>query len=161
MTNGLETDHVLKREATVTCPLEKVFDFFSKAENLETLTPPWLRVRIETPEPIQMRQGATIAYRLYVRGVPLRWLTGIEIWRPPYEFVDVQVRGPYKLWRHIHRFVECDGGTRIVDIVRYALPFGLLGRLAHRLQVARDLANIFDYREQRVGVLLSAPSPKG
>ena len=161
MTNGLEADHVLKREATVSCPLEKVFDFFSKAENLETLTPPWLRFRIETPQPIQMRQGATIAYRLHVRGVPLRWLTEIEIWRPPYEFVDVQVKGPYKLWRHIHRFVECDGGTRIVDIVRYALPFGPLGRLAHRLQVARDLANIFDYREQRVGVLLSGPSPKG
>ena len=118
MRNAFEADHVLHREATVSCSLEKVFDFFSRAESLETLTPPWLRFRIETPQPIQMRQGATIAYRLHVRGVPLRWLTEIEIWRPPYEFVDVQVKGPYKLWRHIHRFVECDGGTRIVDIVR-------------------------------------------
>ena len=161
MTSGVDADYVLKREVTVTCPVEKVFEFFSKAENLETLTPPWLRFQIETPQPIQMRQGATIAYRLHVRGVPLRWLTEIEIWRPPYEFVDVQVKGPYKLWRHTHSFVECDGGTRIVDIVRYALPFGLLGRWAHRLRVGRDLADIFDYREQRVRVVLSGVSCKG
>jgi ligand-binding SRPBCC domain-containing protein len=157
MRNALEPDYVLKRETTVTCPLEKVFDFFSKAENLETLTPSWLRFRIETPQPIQMRQGATIAYRLRVRGLPLRWLTEIETWRPPYEFVDVQVKGPYKLWRHIHRFEESKDGTRIVDVVHYTLPFGPLGRLLHRLQVADDLAKIFDYREQRLRTRLLWP----
>ena len=62
MRKAFEPDYVLHREATVNRPLEKVFDFFSKAENLQTLTPPWLRFRIETPQPIQMRQGATIAY---------------------------------------------------------------------------------------------------
>ena len=154
MRNALEADYVLHREATVSCPLEKVFNFLSKAENLETLTPPWLRFRIETPQPIQMRQGATIAYGLRVRGVPLRWLTEIELWHPPYDFVDVQVKGPYKLWRHIHRFQESKEGTRIMDFVNYTLPFGPLGRLVHRLQVADDLDKIFDYREHRVRTLL-------
>ena len=156
-----EADYVLERESTVTCPLAQVFDFFSRAEKLETLTPRWLHFRIVTPQPVTMRQGATIAYQLRVRGIPVRWLTEIELWRPPYEFVDVQLKGPYRLWHHTHRFEECDGGTRIVDIVRYALPFGPLGRLVHRLQVARDLAKIFDYREQRVRSLLSWPLPKG
>ncbi len=161
MRNTLEADYVLEREAMVTCTLAQVFDFFSKAENLEALTPPWLNFRIVTPQPIKMRQGATIAYQLRVRGIPVRWLTEIELWRPPYEFVDVQVKGPYRLWRHTHRFEQCDGGTRIVDVVRYALPFGPLGRLVHRLQVARDLARIFDYREHRFRSLLGGPSPKG
>lgn len=161
MRNTLEADFVLERETKVTCRLGAVFDFFSKAENLEALTPPWLQFRIMTPQPIEMRQGATIAYQLRVRGIPVRWLTEIELWSPPYEFVDVQLKGPYRLWHHTHRFEECDGGTRIVDIVRYALPFGPLGRLVHRLRVARDLAKIFDYREQRVRALLSCPSAKG
>ena len=155
MTNVTGGDYVLRREITVSCPLDEVFAFFSKAENLETLTPPWLRFKIETPQPIQMRQGARIAYRLRVRGLPLRWLTEIELWRPPYEFVDVQLRGPYTLWRHTHRFEETEDGTRIVDVVHYTLPFGMLGRLIHRLQVADDLARIFDYREQLVQTLLT------
>lgn len=115
-----------------------------------------MQFRILTPLPIAMKQGATIAYALRVRGIPIRWLTEIERWNPPYEFVDVQAKGPYRLWRHTHRFSELEGGTSIVDHVDYALPFGALGRLVHRLQVARDLARIFDYRAQRVQSLLSS-----
>jgi ligand-binding SRPBCC domain-containing protein len=140
----------IHREQWVPHPRPKVFDFFSRAENLERLTPPWMRFRILTPPPIEMKQGATISYSLRVRGIPLRWLTEIESWNPPSEFIDVQAKGPYKLWRHTHRFIETDGGTSIVDMVDYALPFGLLGRLVHRLQVARDLSRIFDYRAQRI-----------
>ena len=147
-------DYTLQRESLVPQPISAAFDFFSKAENLGRVTPPWLRFRILTPPPIEMRQGAAIAYQLRVRGISLRWLTEIERWDPPREFVDVQTKGPYKLWRHTHRFSEVEGGTRIVDIVDYALPLGPLGRLVHWLQVAHDLSDIFDYREQRVRALL-------
>jgi hypothetical protein len=145
----------LQRELLVPNALSAVFDFFSRAENLERLTPPWMRFRILTPPPIMMRQGTTIAYALRVHGIPIRWLTEIEEWNPPFEFVDSQAKGPYQLWRHTHRFSEVAGGTLVVDLVEYALPFGVIGRLAHRLQVASDLARIFDYRSQRVLELLS------
>jgi hypothetical protein len=148
------TVYELRRELWVPRERPVVFDFFARAENLERITPPWLRFRMLTPPPISLHEGATIAYALRVRGVPLRWLTKIERWNPPFEFVDVQAKGPYQLWRHTHRFLEVEGGTSIVDVVQYALPFGLLGRLAHRLQVARDLSRIFDYRAQRVPALL-------
>lgn len=147
--------YTLQRELWVPTSLSSAFDFFSRAENLERITPPWMRFRILTPPPIKMKKGATIAYALRVRGIPLQWLTEIERWNPPYEFIDDQAKGPYKFWRHTHRFSEVDGGTLIVDIVEYALPFGLMGRLVHRLQVARDLSRIFDYRAQRVQALLS------
>ena len=147
--------YTLRRELWVPYPLSTVFDFFSRAENLEQITPPWMRFRILTPLPIVMKPGATVAYSLRVRGIPLRWLTEIERWNPPFEFIDVQARGPYRIWRHTHRFSERNGGTLIEDTVAYALPFGLLGRLLHRLQVARDLAQIFDYRARQVQALLS------
>lgn len=147
-------NYILKHEVTLPKPLPEVFDFFSKAENLEKLTPPWLNFRILTRTPIEMRPGATIAYKLRVRGLPINWLTEIERWNPPYDFVDVQTKGPYKLWRHTHRFYPADRGTRIIDMVEYALPFGPLGRLVHWLQVRRDLEKIFDYRERHVRELL-------
>jgi ligand-binding SRPBCC domain-containing protein len=142
--------YVLERGSQLPRPIAEVFDFFSRAENLERLTPPWMRFRILTPLPIEMKKSALISYALRVHGVPVRWLTEIESWNPPAEFVDVQLWGPFKLWRHTHRFASVDGGTRIEDRVEYALPFGRLGQLVHRLQVARDLARIFDYRERQV-----------
>ncbi len=144
------TIYTLQRELTVPRPLSSVFDFFSRPENLERITPPWLRFRILSVPPIEMKQGATIAYKLRLRGIPIRWLTEIELWNPPYEFVDSQVKGPYKLWRHTHRFSPAEGGTDILDVVQYALPFGALGKLVHQLQVERDVSQIFDYRAQQV-----------
>jgi len=145
----------IHRQLWVPHPTASGFRLFSRAENLEELTPPWMRFRILTPAPVEMKQGAAISYSLLVRGIPLRWLTEIENWNPPFEFTDVQAKGPYKFWRHTHRFSEADGGTSIEDTVAYALPFGPLGRLVHRLQVARDLSRIFDYRARRVQALFS------
>ena len=96
-----------------------------------------------------MRPGARIEYRLRWHGFPLRWVTEIRTWDPPTGFVDVQFRGPYRLWHHTHRFQAVDGGTLMRDMVRYVLPFGLLGRLAHAWVVKADLEAIFDYRAQQ------------
>jgi ligand-binding SRPBCC domain-containing protein len=145
--------HTLRREQWVPYPVAAVFDFFSRAENLEQLTPPFLRFKIITPHPIHMEKGAHIQYALRLRGIPLRWLTEIEQWDPPHGFVDTQIKGPYRLWHHTHTFSLVEGGTNIVDVVQYALPFGLLGRIVHRLQVAGDVARIFDYRQQQIKVL--------
>jgi ligand-binding SRPBCC domain-containing protein len=144
------TIYTLQRELWVPRPLPDVFDFFAKAENLERITPPWMQFRIVTPPPIEVRQGTTIAYALRVRGIPLKWISKIDKWDPPHEFVDIQVKGPYKFWHHTHRFSERAGGTSIEDTVRYGLPFGALGRSVNWLQVAGDLAKIFDYRAQQV-----------
>ena len=100
-----------------------------------------------------MRRGTLIEYRLRLRGIPIRWLTQIEEWAPGERFVDVQLRGPYALWHHTHEFeLAGDGHTLMRDTVRYALPLGPLGALAHKLFVKRDVERIFDYRYETVSV---------
>ena len=138
--------YVLERSQRVALPAEDVFAFFAEARNLEAVTPPWLGFRVLTPGAIAMREGALIDYRLRLHGLPLRWRTRIAVWDPPRRFVDVQVRGPYSLWEHTHSFEPVDDGVEIRDRVRYALPLGPLGRLAHALFVRRDLERIFDFR---------------
>ncbi len=134
---------------------EEVFPFFADAENLERITPRWLGFRVVTPG-VEMREGALIEYRLRLHGVPVRWRTRIEAWDPPHRFVDRQLSGPYRLWHHTHLFEpDGEGGTVMRDVVRYALPFGPFGRLAHRLFVRRDLARIFEYRHAEVPRLLT------
>ena len=125
---------------------QDVFPFFADARNLEAITPPLLRFSVVTPEPIEMGVGTLIQYRLRLHGVPVRWLTSIQVWDPPHRFVDVQVRGPYALWHHTHTFEPHDGGTVMRDVVRYAIGFGPLGTLAHRAFVRRDVEAIFAFR---------------
>ena len=140
--------HVLEREQRLAAPPAAVFPFFADARNLEAITPPLLRFRVVTPQPIAMRVGTLIQYRLRLHGLPVNWLTAIQSWEPPHRFVDVQVRGPYALWHHTHVLEEHREGTLMRDLVRYALPFGPLGQLAHRLFVRRDVERIFDYRAE-------------
>jgi ligand-binding SRPBCC domain-containing protein len=147
--------HVLRREQRLPGAPEDVFPFFADAHNLEAITPPWLGFRVVTPRPIDMRAGALIEYRLKLRGVPLRWRTRIAVWDPPRRFVDVQLSGPYRLWHHTHDFEPGGGGTLMRDTVRYALPLGPLGAVAHALVVRRDLAAIFDFRSEAVRASLS------
>ncbi|MCB1127348.1 MAG: SRPBCC family protein [Verrucomicrobiae bacterium] len=124
---------------------EEVFPFFADAANLELITPPWLHFRILTPQPIALRPGALIDYRLRVHGVPVRWRTEITVWEPPHRFVDRQLRGPYRLWEHEHTFAETPEGTLCGDRVRYAVPGGAF---VHWLLVKRDVARIFAHRRK-------------
>jgi ligand-binding SRPBCC domain-containing protein len=143
--------HVLERSQRLALPVERAFDFYADARNLERVTPPWLDFRIATQGQIEMRPGALIDYRLRFRGVPVRWRTRIDAWNPPHGFVDLQLRGPYALWEHSHSFEpDGDGAVMIGDRVRYALPLGPFGTLAHTLLVRRDLERIFDYRRDAV-----------
>jgi ligand-binding SRPBCC domain-containing protein len=145
------TDRVLIREQRLPGSPSQVFPFFGDAANLERITPPWLRFRVITPRPIEMGAGTLIEYRLRLHGVPLRWLTRIDAWEPPHRFVDRQLRGPYRGWRHEHTFPP-DGpdGTLMRDRVEYSLPLGPLGWLADAVLVRRDLARIFDHRADSV-----------
>jgi ligand-binding SRPBCC domain-containing protein len=145
--------HELHRRQWLAKPIGEVFRFFSDARNLEAITPPWLRFQILPPIPSEIVAGTKIHYRLGWHGIPLRWTTEITDWSPPHRFVDVQLKGPYRLWRHTHTFQEQDGGTWIEDLVRYALPFGPLGRIAHAIRVRRDVEKIFDYRVERIKAL--------
>jgi uncharacterized protein len=125
---------------------EEVFHFFADANNLDRITPPWLHFQILNPN-VEMHCGTIIRYKLNLHGVRLRWESEIVEWEPPYRFVDVQRRGPYRLWIHEHRFEPHDGGTLVHDDVHYSAPGGALIR---NLLIAPDLESIFSYRKERL-----------
>ena len=139
--------------ASLWVPLNRsnVFEMFSDAANLESLTPPFLHFSVTTPMPIEMRRGQRIDYRLRLHGLPIRWRTEITNWEPPFQFEDTQLRGPYSLWVHTHTFEELNGGTLVRDVVRYAVPGGAI---VHRFFVKADLMRIFEFRQSRIPELL-------
>ena len=141
---------------------ESVFEFFADATNLNSITPTWLGFRILTPLPVQMRAGARIDYRIRIRGWPVTWKTEITAWEPPLRFVDEQIRGPYRLWRHEHTFTPENDGTRMVDRVEYLVPLGssFAGNLIHRWWVRPELERIFGFRRERLSNLFGSDTHK-
>ena len=151
------SEYALERTQVVPVPIEDAFAFFSDARNLERITPPWLRFRI-VEAPAELGRGARLRYRLTLFGLPIRWRTEIVEWSPPRGFVDVQRRGPFRVWVHTHRLRPVEGGTEIYDHVRYRLFLGPLGGLVRRLLVRGWVEGIFDYRATEVPDLLR-PAP--
>ena len=148
--------YTLEREQQIDLSRREVFRFFGDAFNLERITPRFLSFRILTKRPVVMGPGTLLEYRLSLFGIRFYWQTRIEEWRPEEYFVDLQLKGPYALWRHTHSFEELGGERTLMrDRVEYAIRFGPFGRLAHWLFVRRSLKRIFDYRAEMTARLLA------
>ena len=154
-----ETTWSLTARQHVAIARDELFPFFADARNLARITPPEIGFTILTPAPIVMQAGARIDYRIRLWGVPLRWRTAITAWRPPVEFVDTQLRGPYAEWVHRHRFIELSPThTLVEDVVRFRLPLGRLGAVATPL-FRRQLRRIFTFRRDVIAQLAEARHP--
>ena len=145
--------HVLVQETKLYRPLQEVFDFFSRAENLNEVTPPELKFAILTPQPIKMNVGTLIDYKIAMMGVPFYWRTLITNWEPPYRFVDQQLRGPYVLWHHEHTFEQKEGYVLMTDRVHYLSPGWFLEPLIDKVFVRAQLDKIWAYRAKRFETL--------
>jgi ligand-binding SRPBCC domain-containing protein len=140
------TDHFI-----VAADLERTWEFFSRAENLPRITPPWLRFEVRTPGPITIGQDTILDYGVRSMGVPLRWRSKIIDWSPPRQFIDLQVKGPYAQWVHQHRFDASPQGAECRDRVVYSLPASVVGRVVHVAVVRRQLLEIFRFRRKVIG----------
>jgi ligand-binding SRPBCC domain-containing protein len=147
----------LHREQFIPAPPDVVWSFFATPKNLNELTPPGVRFQILGQAPDTMFAGQIIRYR--ISPLPLLWLhwtTEISVVEPGTRFIDEQRAGPYKIWRHEHRFAPEPGGVRMFDHVAYEIGWGPLGWMAEKLWVGRQLQGIFDFRARRVAEIFGA-----
>lgn len=142
----------LVRHQNIPVSLEEAWDFFSKPGNLRIITPEYLDFRITGNAPSEkMYPGMIITYRIRpVMKISMQWATEITQVKEPFFFADNQLSGPYKFWHHQHLFREIQGGVRMTDIVHYAAPVGMIGKLTERLYIDKKVKEIFDYRYNKV-----------
>ena len=154
--------HHLSVSQLVSRPIEEVFDFFSRPENLGRITPASLGFEFLTDDR-DMRDGLEIRYRIRpLLGIPMTWATRIASFEPPHRFVDIQLSGPYRRWEHTHTFESVPGGTLVRDEIVYAVPFGPLGDLANALIVRSELERIFRHRAETIRTVFApAGEPTG
>ena len=139
-------------------PLETIFDFFADATKLEVITPPLLKFRVISPGPIEIRKGTTIDYRLRLHGIPITWRSLISDWEPGSMFVDEQLKGPYRVWRHEHRFTRDGNETLVEDEVYYEVPLSWSGLHlpVHFFLVRPDLLKIFRFRQKKLAEIFAS-----
>ncbi len=147
----------LKEKQFLPISLDEAWAFFSCPNNLEKLTPPDIGFEIINNHSDSMHEGQIISYRIQLLPlVKIHWVTEITTVVDKKSFIDNQLIGPYKLWHHQHRFEEVEGGVMMEDLVHYAVPFGIFGKIAHVLFVKAKLKSIFNYRREATDKLFSS-----
>jgi len=140
----------LERNMTLDIAPIDLWNFMATPRNLDRITPPELKFRILSDVPDEMYNGLQIRYEITIPFFGRRqWLTEISELIPGESFVDRQLAGPYRYWRHFHQLLPVDNNAScMIDKIDYELPFGLIGEVTHSLIVKRQLAAIFAYREK-------------
>jgi ligand-binding SRPBCC domain-containing protein len=149
--------HSIKTVQTIPVSLDKAWLFFSDPANLSDITPTSMGFRIISKHHGErLYAGQIIEYTVRpLLGIPLYWMTEITHVEAGKYFIDEQRFGPYSLWHHQHHFTEVPGGVEMTDIIHYKLPFWLLGDLANRLFVRKQLQEIFRFRYQKIAELFA------
>ena len=140
--------YTISRKQFLPITLQEAWEFFSTPSNLTKITP------AEMGFTTQYRSGADktypgqiIRYKIQViPGLKMNWVTEITHVKELEYFVDEQRFGPYALWHHQHHFKEVADGVEMMDEVNYAIPLGIIGRLANFIFVGQKVNRIFDYR---------------
>jgi ligand-binding SRPBCC domain-containing protein len=142
--------YYFKTEHLLPISIEMAWSFFSSAKNLALITPPEMEFKILTKlDDKEIYEGLLIDYTVKpVLGIPLNWQTEIFKVDKPHSFADRQLKGPYKIWEHTHTFIQKENGTLMIDELKYQIPLGILGDLAHSIFVKKKVAEIFKFRER-------------
>lgn len=97
-----------------------------------------------------MNLNDEVTWRARHFGVPWRMTSRIVEYLRPHQFVDEMQSGPFGRWWHRHAFEPTGTGTRMVDHVEYASPFGPLGSIVDRLVLTRYMTHLLRRRNQYV-----------
>jgi ligand-binding SRPBCC domain-containing protein len=143
-------------EQKLPIPLVEAWDFFSSPLNLAKITPPQMKFKVTSTHlaDTKIYPGMIITYKVSpVLGIKMNWMTEITQVKEGEYFVDEQRIGPYALWHHEHHFKAIKGGVLMTDMLHYAIPYGIIGRLGNTLLVDKEVRKIFTYREKAVNDL--------
>ncbi len=145
--------YLLRTEQAIPISLEEAWDFFSSPLNLAKITPKEMNfiVTSDYNKETKMYPGMIITYKVSpILGIKMNWMTEITHVKEGEYFVDEQRFGPYALWHHQHHFKAIKGGVLMKDILNYAIPYGIIGRLGNTILVDKQIKKIFDYREKAI-----------
>lgn len=138
----------IELETVVNAPIDVVFDLARDIDLHEASMVASGERAIDGRRHGSIELGETVTWR--ARHFRLWWsLTSrITMVDHPVQFVDEQVRGPFRSFRHLHRFESIGDRTRMIDQWEHVAPFGPLGWIADRLVLASHMRRLLVTRNR-------------
>ena len=136
------------KESIIRAAPETVFAFHELPDAFRRLMPPWEKGRIIQAAP-DLRPGSRAIIETKVLGLfRFRWVAEHTLYDPPQLFEDIQIKGPFRAWRHTHIVKPHREGAVLRDQIEYQPPFGPLGRLMSPMIITPRLEKMFDFRHR-------------
>nr|WP_297310199.1 SRPBCC family protein [uncultured Flavobacterium sp.] len=132
--------------------LQTVWKYFNNPKHIHALTTLKMQLKTRTQNlPNQIHKNLIISYWVSpLFGIPLKWKTKITNVVPNESFIDIQIKGPYKIWHHLHTFKQVKEGVLMKDFITYQLPLGFIGNFIHKILVKKEIENLFEFRTKQV-----------
>ena len=122
--------------------INDVWNFYTDIKHLFVVTPPNVEISVEPNASIEQGAEIKLSGKLIRRS---SWTARIKYCKP-YEYFDEMINGPFKIWKHTHRFIADNDSTRVIDMVEYELPYSIIGKLLDKIYVKNRIKEIFEYR---------------
>ena len=136
----------------INCTLEELFDFHLDTNNIKLITPSHTKVELIDYEETTF-EGKIIKLKTTRAWVTIDWIVKIEKYEYPNLMVDVALKSPFAFWEHQHIFTKKGSMCELKDVIKYKLPFGIVGKLIAPF-IKKDIANMFAYRHTQTKKIL-------
>ena len=121
------------------CPVDRVWEFYTDIKHLDIITPKEIDLKITNATSQKLTQGSEIWLegRIIMMLFKNKWhsiITSYSLSPQQYLYVDEMLTGPFKIWRHLHKFYGADNNnnqkqTQVIDEIHFELPYGIIGKL--------------------------------
>lgn len=95
-----------------------------------------------------INKGETVTWKGKHFGIYLKHQSIITEMDFPNYFVDEQLKGHFKSFKHQHFFIKKENLTIMTDILEYKTPFGFFGKLFNRLLLKNHLTKFIQNRNK-------------
>ncbi|MGI9146135.1 MAG: SRPBCC family protein [Chloroflexota bacterium] len=146
-------------ESVIEASPERVFAFHERSDAITLLTPWWSGARVVHPA-ASLQAGERTLLVLGRWPLQIEWEAVHESYARPSGFVESQLRGPFRRWRHRHLVLPDGGGARLRDELQYELPGGPFLAPVLNLVLRPFLWRLFKYRHSVTRQRVLADTPR-
>jgi ligand-binding SRPBCC domain-containing protein len=145
---------IVERKVAIAAPIEAVYGFHLDFENLEKISPSWMRSKLLRTE--GAGKGKILELEITQFSVfTSKWVVRVEEYDPPFKLSDLVLSGPLPYFHHIRTFTQpCAEMTEMQDRLEYKLPFGFIGAIADKISVHKMMEQMFEHRHRMTKQIL-------